>query len=112
MKVPDLNRALMLEGAVRASDGAGGYSETWQALGTLWAAVTPGSGRDVPGEELILSSVPYRITVRAAPHGSASRPKSEQRFREGARIFTILAVTERDPDGRFLTCFAREEVPR
>jgi head-tail adaptor len=111
MKAPDLNRALVLEGAVRVSDGAGGYSESWQALGTLWAAVTPGSGRDVPGEELILASVPYRIVVRGAPYGSVSRPKPEQRFREGARIFTILAVTERDPDGRHLTCFAREEVP-
>jgi head-tail adaptor len=110
MKAPDLNRALVLEGAVRVSDGAGGYSESWQALGTLWAAVTPGSGRDVPGEELILASVPYRIVVRGAPYGSVSRPKPEQRFREGARIFTILAVTERDPEGRHLTCFAREEV--
>lgn len=110
MKAPDLNRALVLEGVTRVSDGAGGFSETWAALGTLWAAVAPGSGRDVPGEELVLSSVPYRITVRGAPYGSASRPKPEQRFREGARIFTILAVTERDPDGRYLTCFAREEV--
>ena len=111
MKAPDLNRTLVLEGATRVNDGAGGYAEVWATLGTLWAAVAPGSGRDVPGEELVLSSVPYRITVRAAPYGAVSRPKPEQRFREGARIFTILAVTERDPDGRYLTCFAREEVP-
>lgn len=111
MKAANLNRALVLEGAIRVSDGAGGYAESWQALGTLWAAVAPGSGRDVPGEEVILASVPYRITVRGAPFGSVSRPKPEQRFRDGARIFTILAVTERDPEGRFLTCFAREEGP-
>lgn len=111
MKAPDLNRALVLEGAVRVSDGAGGYAESWAALGTLWAAVLPGSGRDVPGEEVTLASVPYRIVVRGAPHGTVSRPKPEQRFREGARLFTILAVTERDPVGRYLTCFAREEVP-
>lgn len=112
MTAPELNRELLLEGATRLSDGAGGYSESWTTLGTLWAAVAPGSGRDVPGEELILASVPYRITVRGAPFGSPSRPKPEQRFREGARIFTILAVTERDADGRYLTCFAREEVPK
>jgi head-tail adaptor len=112
MRSPYLNRPLMLEGAVRLSDGAGGYSESWTSLGTLWAAVAPGSGRDVPGEEMVLASVPYRITVRGAPVGAASRPKPEQRFRDGTRTFTILAVTERDPDGRFLTCFAREEVPK
>lgn len=112
MRAPHLNRALVLEGAVRVSDGAGGYSESWQVLGTLWAAVTPGAGSDVPGEEKVLASVPYRIVVRGAPYGSPSRPKAEQRFREGARIFTILAVTERDPEGRFLTCHSREEVPQ
>ncbi|NJM83022.1 MAG: head-tail adaptor protein [Tabrizicola sp.] len=111
MKAPDLNRALVLEAAQRVSDGAGGYTESWAALGVLWAAVDPGTGRDVPGVEVTLASVPYRITVRAAPYGAPSRPKPEQRFREGARIFTILAVTERDPAGRYLTCFAREEAP-
>jgi head-tail adaptor len=51
----------------------------------------------------------YRITVRAAPQGAPSRPKPSQRFRDGARIFSIDAVTESDPGGRFLVCFATEE---
>ena len=110
MKAPHLNRALVLEGVERLSDGAGGYSETWTALGILWAAFRPGTGSDVPGEEQILGAVPYRIMVRGAPAGSTSRPKAGQRFREAGRLFPILAVTEADPAGRFLTCFAREEV--
>lgn len=109
MKAPQLNRAVVLEGAVRSPDGAGGFTEVWMALGTLWAAFRPGSGRDVPGEEQILAAVAYRITVRGAPSGSASRPRAGQRFRENDRLFPILAVTEADPAGRFLTCFAREE---
>lgn len=112
MKAPHLNRALLLETETRTPDGAGGYSTVWSALGTLWAEVLPGSGRDPAGEELILSSVPYRITVRAAPVGAANRPKPEQRLREGTRVFAILAVTERDPAGHYLTCFCREEAPR
>lgn len=107
----ELSRALVLEGAVRVANGSGGYAESWQALGTLWAEVVAGSGRDVPGEEVTLSSVPYRITVRGAPVGAPSRPNADQRFREGTRLFRILAVTERDSGGQFLTCFAREEVP-
>jgi head-tail adaptor len=112
MKAPHLNRALDLEQETRVADGAGGYGRSWQVLGTLWAEIVPGSGRDPNGEEVILSSVPYRITVRAAPVGAANRPRPEQRLREGSRIFTILAVTERDPDGRYLTCFCREEAPK
>ncbi len=48
--------------------------------------------------------------MRAAPIGAPSRPRPDQRFREGARIFRIHSVTERDDQGRYLTCFATEEV--
>lgn len=112
MNAPQLNRTLVLEGVVRTPDGAGGFTTTWTALGTLWAEVLPGSGSDTLGEERMLSAVPYRITVRGAPVGSGSRPVAGQRFREGARLFWIQAVTERDQFGRYLTCFSREEVPK
>jgi head-tail adaptor len=59
-----------------------------------------------------LSKVPYRITVRGAEVGSPRRPRPDQRLKDGTRVFTILAVTERDSDGRYLTCFAREEAPQ
>lgn len=110
MKDVVLNRPLVLEGVVRTADGAGGFSEAWATLGTLWAEVVPGTGRDVAGEETFLATVPYRITVRGARQGVASRPRPDQRFRDGARVFVILAVTERDPDGHYLMCFSREEV--
>jgi head-tail adaptor len=112
MNAPHLNRALVLEAVARTPDGAGGFTEAWSALGTLWAEVLPGSGSDVLGEERMLSAVPYRVTVRGAPVGAVSRPKAGQRFREGTRLLLIQAVTERDPGGRYLTCFAREEVPK
>ncbi|SEN03620.1 head-tail adaptor [Pseudorhodobacter antarcticus] len=110
MKVVHLSRPLVLEGAVELADGMGGLTRSWGALGTLWAEVLPGTGRDVAGEEVVVSTVPYRITVRGAPQGAASRPQVGQRFRDGARVFAILAVTERDEDGRYLVCFVREEV--
>lgn len=111
MSAPDLNRALVLEEATRVADGAGGFSVVWVALGTLWAEVKSGTGRETAGEEITTSTVQHRITVRGAAVGANSRPKPAQRFCEGVRIFTILAVTEADPRGQFLTCFVREEVP-
>jgi head-tail adaptor len=110
MTVPRLNRKLVLEKAVRLPDGAGGYALTWTPLGTLWAEVTAGTGVERAGELVTLASVPYTIVVRAAPMGAESRPGPEQRFREGGRVFRILAVAEADPEGHYLTCFAREEV--
>ena len=33
-------------------------------------------------------------------------------FRDGTRVYHLVAVTERDPDGLYLVCFAREQVPQ
>ena len=110
--IPHLNRALVLEEAVNGPDGAGGFVTTWHALGTLWAEMVAGSGRDPGGEEVILTSTPWRITIRAAPYGSTMRPRPGQRLREGARLFDVTAVAERDVAGRYLLCFCREEKPK
>lgn len=112
MKAVNLNRLLVLEASARVADGAGGFGETWAPVGNLWAEVAPGAGRDTGGVEVTFATVPYRITVRGAPQGSPRRPLVEQRFRDGGRVFRILAVTERDRDGHYLMCFAREEEPQ
>jgi SPP1 family predicted phage head-tail adaptor len=106
----NLNRRLVLETPERVPDGAGGYGETWQPIGEVWAEIIARTGREVTDGTAQLSSTGYKITVRAAPHGAPSRPKPEQRLRSGSRIFRIEAVTERDPLGRYLTCYAQEEV--
>lgn len=111
MTAINLSRRLVLETPQNVADGAGGYSVNWVALGTLWGELRAGAGRETTATEVNLSAVSYRITVRGAPMGSDARPKPEQRLRDDTRLFTILAVTERDPQGQYLTCFAREEVP-
>jgi head-tail adaptor len=106
-----LKRELVLEAEVAAADGAGGFAQSWVEVGRLWAEVVPGSGVLSAGEEVPLARQPLRITVRGAAVGAPSRPVAGQRFRDGARVYAILAVTERDPDGRWLVCAAREEEP-
>lgn len=110
MSAPVLNRRLVLEDVTRITDGAGGFTEDWQPLGTLWACLKAGSGRERLGGTLTVSAMPYRITVRAAPSGAASRPRPDQRFRDGERIFRILAVADDDGGRRYLTCHCTEEV--
>ena len=105
-----MNRKLVLEHAVRTPDQSGGYATVWATLGTLWAEITAGTGAERGANALALSRVPLKITVRAAPVASDARPAAGQRFREGVRIYSILAVTERDTTARFLVCHAEEEV--
>lgn len=111
MSAPRLNRRMVLEARVDVPDGAGGLSVAWEALGEVWAAVAPGTGREGGVEAVNLGELALRITVRGVPEGAPSRPVAGQRLREGGRLFRVLAVAEADAAGRYLTCFAREEVP-
>jgi len=110
MSVPRLNRALVLEAPQDVPDGAGGSDRLWLPLGTLWAEVSMRTGRVTGGEAGPSSVTAYRIAVRGAPAGDPARPVAGQRFRAESRVWRIEAVAERDPEGRFLTCFAEEEV--
>lgn len=107
-----LNRQLVLEQAQGVTDGAGGTSGGWTALGMLWGNLRPVTGRGTSGEDLALSRVSYRITVRAAPVGAPSRPRAGQRFRDGVRVFVIDAVSAAAAQDGFLICLAHEEVAR
>ncbi|MEQ9693234.1 head-tail adaptor protein [Shimia sp. SDUM112013] len=112
MRDVHLSRKLVLEAPARVPDGAGGFAESWTVLGTVWADIRARTGRKRDGGEVSLSSTAYRIVLRGAPQGAPSRPVAGMRFREGTRLFAIDAVSERDPQGRYLTCFATEEAAR
>jgi len=109
MSAPRLNRQMVLEARQVTSDGAGGFTQGWLPLGTVWAEVSPRSGREMSQSGAAVSRMSYRIIVRAAPVGDEQRPAAQQRFREGSRIFNIDAVAEHGTDGRYLQCWAQEE---
>lgn len=107
---PALNRKLILESEERVGDGAGGWTTAWKALGDVWASIESRFGREIDEGGRERSRVSHRITVRGADFGAPSRPRADQRFREGARVFHIRAVAEADLRGRYLVCWADEEA--
>lgn len=110
MTAVNRTRALVLESPVQVADGAGGFAETWVALGTLWAEVTARTARETAGEGGALALAAYRILVQGAPVGASNRPRPGQRFRDGLRTFHILAVAEADAAARHLVCTCEEET--
>ncbi|MEM1314025.1 MAG: head-tail adaptor protein [Pseudomonadota bacterium] len=110
MSAPVLNRRLVLEAEERVFDGAGGWTRLWREKGVLWGAVVARGARERDEDGRRGSRVSHRITVRASPFGSEARPRADQRFREGARLFRIRAVSEADARGAFLTVWADEEA--
>lgn len=110
MSAPELTHKLALEALQRSADGAGGFVELWVELGTLWAELRGGSGRERADQTNPQSVQSLIVTVRGAPVGSPRRPRPDQRFRAGERIIAIQAVTEADPMGRYLICRCVEEI--
>lgn len=110
MKTVRLSRKLVLEARQGLPDGSGGFVVAWQAVGTIWADIEARTGREdfIAGQAK--PRMRFRILVRATPFGAPSRPRPDQRFREGARIFDILTVAEGDPAGRYLEIQAEEGV--
>lgn len=110
MMLVNLTRKLVLEKRESQPDGAGGHSVSWVPLGTLWADVSARTGREDFVGAQPRHRTKFRILVRGAPAGTPSRPRPDQRFREGARIFNILSVAEHDARGFYLEIHAEEGV--
>lgn len=105
-----LRHRLTLEALASGPDAAGGWIESWTPIAAHFAAIRPASGAEVRSGSQQAQRVTHRILVRAAPESGAVRPRADQRFRAGARIFDIKAVFERDGRGRLLTCLCEESA--
>lgn len=105
---PLLRQRLVLESPSLNEDAGGGLSVVWTPLGAHYAAVSPASGAEVERQSQQAQRVTHRVTVRYAPMSGALRPRADQRFRAGERVFDIKAVFERDGRGRHLTCLCEE----
>lgn len=106
--IPPLRQHLTLEAHVDAPDLGGGWHRRWVEIGRHFAAILPSSGAEAALGSQQAQRVTHRVVVRASGHGHAIRPRADQRFRNGLRLFDIKAVFERDPRGRYLTCLCEE----
>lgn len=110
MTVPDPRTAFTLEGTQATPDAAGGFTEAWVALGTVWGELRGANGSEGLQGEVGVARATHSILVRGAPYGAPSRPAVRQRLRRGSRVFRVVSVREADPAGRFLECRVIEEV--
>lgn len=98
-----LDRRLVLEYAQRTPDGSGGVSTTWRALADVWAHIETSHGAEAEEHGGIKASLVHDIRVRARPEIVPSR-----RFRDGRRIYEIVAVMALDERREFLRCRCSE----
>ncbi len=98
-----LNRRLTLEAPVETADGAGGVTRSYEAVATLWASVEPVAARGDVVAAALGATITHRIGVRYSADITL-----RHRLRDGARVFRIVMIRERDK--RFLDIEAEERT--
>jgi len=102
MNIGSLRDRLTLEQLVRAPDGGGGASVTWQPVADLWAHVRPISGDERLAHDQVVGRLTHQVWIR---HRTGVVPA--MRFRDGARIYEIVAVLD-SPRRTHLRCLCEE----
>lgn len=102
-QVGKLRHRLILEEPVRLDDEAGGASETWREVATLWASIRARSGKETLAADQFAGRVNSEITIRYRPDVVPA-----MRFRSQNRIFAILAVLDEDGRRRWQKCLCEE----
>jgi SPP1 family predicted phage head-tail adaptor len=84
-----LKSQLLLEEESLISDGLGGQTSTWNTVATLWAEISPISGKEQLFASQLNSSVRYRLMLRY--RGEVT---TRMRLRDDTnnRIFNIRSV--------------------
>ena len=91
-----LKTRLVVQQPIETPDDQGGVVRSWTTFATVWAQVTPlAARRDVEADADGVTQT-YRIVLRS--HLSLTL---QHRFSDGARIYRIVAIRERE-DRRFI----------
>jgi len=103
--ISNLNQRATLLAPTLTPDGGGGYSESWNAIATIWCSIDPQSGDDVFGPDATEQRVRHRVTIRRLASVAAG-----QRLTIGSRTLRIHDVLDAGPQAPLITLLC-EELP-
>lgn len=99
----NLRHRLVLEQLAETSDGGGGFTQSWTEVAELWAAIRPISGSEQVESGRMAGTITHELVLR---YRTGVVPA--MRFRNGARVFQVLAVINVDERGVWLKCLCEE----
>ncbi len=103
VSIGTLRHRVVLEAPAGPSDGAGGTSQGWSTVATLWAAIEPLSGTETLEADRVSGRITHRLVLR---YRLGVVPG--MRLRLATRIFEIRSVLDVGEGRRFLECSAEE----
>ena len=98
-----LRHRLVLEQQVETPDGCGGFSSSWQAVATIWAAIMPRSSAQTARTQTLNAQTEYQINLRWRDDCLP-----QMRLVKAGRIFIINSVLDPDETKRYLHCACEE----
>jgi SPP1 family predicted phage head-tail adaptor len=104
--IGDARQRVVLESKVLATDGGGGYAESWEAYAVVWAAFETESGRKPLEAGRPEMRVACRFIIRRRSDLSVNH-----RVRIGERLFAIRAIVDAGPQSPSLTLLCEEGAP-
>lgn len=101
-----LRRRLTIEEPVRATDDAAAGIVAWHTVGELWAAIIARIGREIVTADAQAARITHEVEMRWRDDLTAA-----MRLRDGARVYVIHALFDRDPQRRRLVALVEELAP-
>jgi SPP1 family predicted phage head-tail adaptor len=105
MGINSLRHRVVIQSELASADGAGGYSLSWNFIATVWASVTPLSGREILAGQRLESRITHRIRMR---YRSDITVTSSTRLSWNGRTFNIRAVINPGQRNRWLELLVEE----
>ena len=105
-----LGQRITLQQRSTAQDATGGQLATWSDVATVWAEVTPLSGRELIAAQAVASETSHQITLRWQPAFADARAVTAMRVVYNGRHFNINAAINEDERNRTLTLLVSEGV--
>lgn len=105
MSLGKMRHKIQFESRDKTSDGAGGFSSSWDEAKEVWAHMKPASMRENFRGMKISEETSYEFTIRYQTGISAG-----QRIKYNDRIFNVKSVLNRDERDKYLDILAEEGV--
>jgi SPP1 family predicted phage head-tail adaptor len=103
LTVSELNKKIVIQKPVSVSDGMGGFTETWQEVSTVWAAIWPISASETIKTMQVGMNITHRIRIRYIESLRAS-----YRILWQGRYFNITSIINPNTENRWLDILCKE----
>jgi len=107
LRAGELNRQVKIQSRTVAADATGDAVQTWADVATVWAKLSPLSGRELFQAQQVQTDVTHRVLLRHRPDVALSTAHRLVTV-EGSRVLEIASVVNVEDAGVYWDVLAVE----